>query len=383
MRPVVLVTSFAIPHVGGASSHFELLERHLWRRGQLAGTITGSMASGWVGPRKMATLAARLGWENPRAAQLQGLVARLARMLASERPAAATIFHCHDPLASCAVLKVRKAGDSLVQTVHGPLSREVVGAGYRSAGAVEQTLKSLERTAFGNANLLLPVDCGQAAILREEFSVSSDRLRIIRNAVDADELRGPRDGGTKSPRGDGTFLAPRRLVKKNGVDVAIRALGCPEAASFRVVVAGDGPERRRLKGLARESGVRGRVRFAGSVSHSSLISMMRTSCGVIVPSVPFAGVVEATSMALLEAMACGVPVIGSNVGGLAEIIGSGDFGWLVSPGDPKALAEAMLAIKTLDEVSRKERLERARERVRNEFGIARWMAAILEAYEAA
>ncbi len=345
--------------------------------------VTGSMVSGWSGPRKAGALAARLGWEVPRAAQLQKLVARLAGRLEAERPAAATIFHAHDPLATCAVLRVLKAGDRVVQTVHGPLSREVVGAGYRAGGAVEGTLKSLERTAFGSAALLLPVDEGQAAILREEFSVSAGRIRVIRNAVDVEELRGSDGRPTETASRDGPFLVPRRLVKKNGVSVAIRALAEPEAVAFRIVVAGDGPERRCLKKVARRSGVSGRVRFAGPVSHPRLIAMMRTASGVIIPSVPFAGVVEATSLALLEAMACGAPVIGSNIGGIAEIMGAGDLGYLVPPGDPAAIAGAMRAIQTLDDASRRERLERAREHVRKRFGAAQWTAAILEAYDAA
>jgi glycosyltransferase involved in cell wall biosynthesis len=111
--------------------------------------------------------------------------------------------------------------------------------------------------------------------------------------------------------------------------------------------------------------------------------MMRAACGVIVPSVPFGGVVEATSLAVLEAMAGGVPVIGSDIGGIAEIISSRDLGYLVQPGQPEAIARAMKAIHELDEGTRTERIGRAREHVRKEFCVSRWMTAILAAYEAA
>jgi glycosyltransferase involved in cell wall biosynthesis len=50
---------------------------------------------------------------------------------------------------------------------------------------------------------------------------------------------------------------------------------------------------------------------------------------------------EAWGLAALEAMAHGVPVIASNIGGLAEIVDQ-DSGWLVPPGDPAALAHAIV-----------------------------------------
>jgi glycosyltransferase involved in cell wall biosynthesis len=231
--------------------------------------------------------------------------------------------------------------------------------------------------------MLLPVDGGQAEVLRNDFHVSSDRLRIIRNAVDADEVVRLSGGDVRPASRSGTFVVPRRLVRKNGVEFAIRALAHEEAAAFRLVIAGEGPELRRLKKVARRSGVAGRVRFLGSMDHARLLPLMKAACGVIVPSVPFGGVVEATSLAVLEAMAGGVPVIGSDIGGIAEIISSRELGYLVQPGRPEAIARAMKAIHDLDDEARTERIERAREHVTKEFSVSRWMTAVLAAYEAA
>ena len=125
----MLVTSFLIPHVGGASGHFELLERELRRRALLAGAVTGSAASAWLGARAAAALARRAGWEWPRAVLLRRTVTKLSGLLKSAAPPPGTVFHCQDPLASCAALQVLRRGDAVIQTVHGPLSREVVDAG--------------------------------------------------------------------------------------------------------------------------------------------------------------------------------------------------------------------------------------------------------------
>jgi glycosyltransferase involved in cell wall biosynthesis len=378
----VLVTSFAIPHFGGASVHFELLERQLRGRALLAATITGSMAPAWLGTRAAAALARRAGWEWPRAELLRRTVTKLSGLLKSAALPPGTVFHCQDPLASCAALKVARHGDTVVQTVHGPLSREVVDAGYRAGGAVERTLNALERTAFSGVDLLLPVDEGQAAVLEGAFGVPKERVRVIRNAVDADEVARAGESPAPAARCD-TFLVPRRLVRKNGVAFAIRALARPEAAAFRLLIAGDGPERRGLRALARASGVAERVRFYGPVPRDRLLSMMKAAAGVIVPSVPSGGVVEATSLAVLEAMASGVPLIASDIGGIAEIVSSADLGYLVRAGEPAEIARAMTCVHGLDERERARRIEAAREHVKNEFGVAGWMAAILAAYGAA
>ena len=57
---------------------------------------------------------------------------------------------------------------------------------------------------------------------------------------------------------------------------------------------------------------------------------------VIIPSL-----MEAVSLAALEAMACGTPVLSTNVGGMPEIIEEGKTGFLVNPGQPDELAQAV------------------------------------------
>ena len=74
-----------------------------------------------------------------------------------------------------------------------------------------------------------------------------------------------------------------------------------------------------------------------SVAHRSVIAAMVRAACVIVPSVG----PDSLPMTVSEAQNCGVPVIGSAIGGIPEQIVDGKTGWLVPPGDDRALADRL------------------------------------------
>jgi glycosyltransferase involved in cell wall biosynthesis len=73
---------------------------------------------------------------------------------------------------------------------------------------------------------------------------------------------------------------------------------------------------------------------------------------------------EAWGLAALEAMAHGVPVIASNTGGLPEMIEANETGWLVTPGDPRQLADAIERAANLEPGELRATGLRARERAK-------------------
>jgi len=66
-------------------------------------------------------------------------------------------------------------------------------------------------------------------------------------------------------------------------------------------------------------------------------------------------------------MAARVPCIGTKVGGIPEILADGEFGYLVSPKDDDALAEAMMKIANISEQEREKLIKKARQRVADEY----------------
>jgi glycosyltransferase involved in cell wall biosynthesis len=128
-------------------------------------------------------------------------------------------------------------------------------------------------------------------------------------------------------RGDHALVVSR-LAPEKGVDVAIEAC---RLAGIPLVVAGDGPERERLGGIA---GAAAEIRFAGRVSADELARLRRTARVALVPSRS----AETFGLAAAEAMAAGLPVVASRIGALPELVPED---WLVAPGDPHALADKL------------------------------------------
>lgn len=123
-----------------------------------------------------------------------------------------------------------------------------------------------------------------------------------------------------------------RLEPQKGVDVLIRALGDVEDADLLVV--GDGSERARLEGLAREVGVSERVEWKGwSDEPRKYLASLDV---FVLPSRN-----EGFPLAVLEALLAGAAVVASDVGSVAEAVRDGETGLIVPAEDHGALAAAL------------------------------------------
>jgi len=137
----------------------------------------------------------------------------------------------------------------------------------------------------------------------------------------------------KTAPGTGVLIAGR-LSPEKGIDVAIRAIGHVEDGVLDI--AGTGPDEAALRALA-DSAAPGKVRFHGLVDKAEVQRLMLASAVVVVPSRWY----ENQPMVVLEALARGTPVIGSDLGGMPELIEPGATGELVPANDPSSLAAAL------------------------------------------
>ena len=378
---ILLVTSSTIPHVGGLSTHFELLRTELRRAAVETESMSGNQLTERAFSRRAIMRLRGADYSRAKAAErfLAGLTRRMKNMIDRFDP---DMIHSHDAIATCAALAaLRRHGTCpVIQTIHGPLSREAMTSGARPGGRYISTLREMERAAYRQAARLLAVDTGQRDVAIADHDVDPGKIAIVPNAVNVDAVQTEASGAGHIIPKRPYFLVPRRLVPKNGVAVAIEALGRLERLDVDLVLAGDGPLRNALQRAAVKLGLGDRVRFAGDVSHADLMPLMRKSIAVLIPSVPSEGVIEATSLSLLEGLACGAPVIASNLGGLAEILGNAQDGQLFEPGDSRQLAAHMRAILTMSAANREQVVRDGLARVRAGFGVDRWFRQIMDNY---
>jgi glycosyltransferase involved in cell wall biosynthesis len=126
-----------------------------------------------------------------------------------------------------------------------------------------------------------------------------------------------------------------RLIEAKGVDVLLRAIARVPGATL--IVAGEGPQRAELEGLAQSLDVGDRVSFVGWVGDDERARLLRAARTLALPSVWD----EAFGIAGVEAMAVGTPVVASRVGGIPSWLDDGRTGLLVPRGDDEALAGAL------------------------------------------
>lgn len=320
------------------------------------------------------------------------------RLLQRERP---DVLHAHNtfPLISPAVFAAARARRiPVVQTLHNyrlvcasavlyrdghpcydcvgralPVPAVVHRCYHESAAesAVVATYGAVHRGAGSWRRLVtryLAVSAHLSRVLTDAGAIPADRTEVRHNVCAPDP--GPRASGPD----EGTIVFAGRITVEKGVEDLVRAAAV--ASSVPIIVAGDGPHLAAAARLAAELGATN-VRFVGHLERPALFDVIRRSRAVVFSSTweePF-------PMALVEAAALGVPAIATDVGGVPEIV-TEQTGTLVVPGDPRALAAAMLSA-IADPAGWAARGRAARTRYEAEFGADRALDRLLGAYRRA
>jgi glycosyltransferase involved in cell wall biosynthesis len=138
---------------------------------------------------------------------------------------------------------------------------------------------------------------------------------------------------------DLVILSMARLAPDKGLEYLIEAAAILSHTErrFRIVIAGDGPERARLEEHAQNLRVADRVIFLGFRED---VSDLLAACDLVVlPSLR-----EGLSIALLEAMAAAKPIVATSIGSHRELAAQAEIARLVPPADAPALCEAILQV---------------------------------------
>lgn len=256
------------------------------------------------------------------------------------RRTAADLIHVHmpNPPGEAATLLGRR-GRPIVASYHADIDRQArLSSAYkilvdailhRSAAIVTGSRRLVETSPFLRAH--------------------GSRVRVIRHAVDVERYRSDavsaeRRAEIRRRYGEPLVVSVGRLVYYKGYDHLITAARNLDAS---LLIVGDGPERERLAGVAREVP---NVRFTGGVDEDELISLLAASDCFVLSSTSRA---ESFGIAVAEAQAMGLPAVVTDTGsGTVEAVEDGVTGLVVPPADPVALADAISALLS-DEARRR------------------------------
>nr|HID12929.1 glycosyltransferase [Anaerolineae bacterium] len=194
--------------------------------------------------------------------------------------------------------------------------------------------------------------------LRPFETVDNDRVQAIRRRYGSPLL---------------LFVGKLRYYK--GLEYLLQAMRGIEA---QLLVVGTGPMEGQWQALAQELSLGDKVAFLGEVSDDDL-PLYYHACDLFV--LPASHRSEAFGVVQIEAMACGKPVICTELGtGTTWVNIRDETGLVVPPRDPKALAEAIIAL--LRDRERAEAMGRAgRERVERYFSVGMMVQATEALYE--
>jgi glycosyltransferase involved in cell wall biosynthesis len=169
---------------------------------------------------------------------------------------------------------------------------------------------------------------------------------LLENAIDADEYRRRKTVAEAKtalgfPADDLLVGAAGRLAPEKAFDHLIRAVHAlrQQGLPVRLVVVGEGDDRPRLEGIARELGVADRVHLAGWQSD---VRGYFEAMDVFALS----SLREGLPNVLLESMALEVPSVATRIAGIPRLIQDGRNGFLVEPGDVDGLTRSLAALLT-------------------------------------
>lgn len=280
---------------------------------------------------------------------------------------------------------IRECSPHIVHSRNWGAIEGVVAARFACAGAIVHSEHGMEtdaltappwrrtcfrRLAFEMADRVFCVSDALREVHARRTGFPARRIGVIHNGVDTQRFRPDPAARVRMRRelniGETDFcigcLGSLRAVKDHMTLLrAVERLGSA-ASAWRLVIAGEGPERRKLEeAAARASRSGARISLPGTSGRAP--ELLNAFDVYVLPSLN-----EGVSNSLLEAMATGLPVIASCAGGTPEVVEDGISGLQFRAGEPEKLAELLFRLSA-GEHSRERFGEAARRRVQAKFSL--------------
>ncbi len=215
-----------------------------------------------------------------------------------------------------------------------PLRRLATLASARSIAANQAA--RLQKLARLCARIVVPSEWVRSAL--HENAIPDSKILLSGQAASAAFGKGgPRARGEAGNRAL-TIGFVGRVEPYKGVRTLIEAMAhIPPQMPLRLVIAGTGDDARNLQSIEAAAAKDRRIELVGALPHDDIPAFLDSLDILAVPS----RWMETGPIVVLEAQAMGVPVMGADLGGIAERVRDGIDGWLLPFDNPRAWAAAM------------------------------------------
>jgi glycosyltransferase involved in cell wall biosynthesis len=231
-------------------------------------------------------------------------------------------------------------------------------------------LKNIKMCTLRMADKLIAITKDEYRRLLVDYKLPSKKVAYLANPVDSHFFRPMEKDKAKDSIGldknKRYILFVGRLTnERKGLTYLIDAFCAlsEKISNIELIIVGRGPDEIFLKNYARKRGAKN-LNFVGWVSEREKLPYFYCASEFFVlPSIQ-----EALPLVVLEAMACGLPVIGTDVGGIKDIIVNGQTGYLIPPNNSYAISEKMYQLlKNKELINRMSK--KSRERILNHFSV--------------
>ncbi len=158
-----------------------------------------------------------------------------------------------------------------------------------------------------------------------------------------------------------------RLVKRKGVPYLIEAISLIKDQNVKLIVVGDGPERKELENIRDKFNLKDRVYFVGKVPDLSIYYSIAKVGSLVSYIIEEEGDFEGLGLVLLEAESYSLPVIGTRSGGIPEAIDNDKTGFVVEERNAHSIADSILKLKN-DNILYNQMKNRTKDFLEERFG---------------
>lgn len=211
------------------------------------------------------------------------------------------------------------------------------------------------------AAAVITVSEANRAYIAKTFDVPDHKLRTISSGVDT-RLFQP----NKQPSTPPLIVCVARLVPVKNLALLLSACMIlkTQGIAFQCIIVGEGRSREALETMQKQLQLEKTVVFTGAANSRQVLAWWQRADVAVLSSTS-----EGMPVSLLEAAACGVPIVATAVGGIPELVETGETGYLVPPEEAPALAEGIKHLLSHPNQARRMG-QAARKKIEQRFSIA-------------